>query len=140
MQGVQFVLRRVNALQEVIQQIIQTDDVAQRVSAQRHRVLPLPLQKCLILRAEGIEPQGQFKAPVAADHFFLGVGQLRTGKNQTFTGGLFLVVGHALDGHGAKLLLALRMGGGKLCIRFQPGDVGVRFLNVSREFGQQLVL
>ena len=32
------------------------------------------------------------------------------------------------------------MGGGKLCIRFQPGDVGVRFLNVSREFCQQLVL
>ena len=29
---------------------------------------------------------------------------------------------------------------GKLCIGFQPGDVGVRFLNVSREFGQQLVL
>ena len=32
------------------------------------------------------------------------------------------------------------MGGGKLRVRFQPGDVGVRFLNVSREFCQQLVL
>ena len=32
------------------------------------------------------------------------------------------------------------MGGGKLCIRFQPGNIGVCFLNVSREFGQQLVL
>ena len=32
------------------------------------------------------------------------------------------------------------MGGGKLCIGFQPGNVGVRLLNISREFGQQLVL
>ena len=32
------------------------------------------------------------------------------------------------------------MGGGKLCIRFQPGDMGVRFLNVCRKLGQQLVL
>ena len=32
------------------------------------------------------------------------------------------------------------MGGGKLCVRFQPGNVGVRFLNVCRELGQQLVL
>ena len=29
---------------------------------------------------------------------------------------------------------------GKLCIGFQPGNVGIRFLNVSRELGQQLVL
>ena len=32
------------------------------------------------------------------------------------------------------------MGGGNLCIGFQPGNVGVRFLNVCRELGQQLVL
>ena len=32
------------------------------------------------------------------------------------------------------------MGVGKLCIRFHPSNIGVRFLNVSREFGQQLVL
>ena len=32
------------------------------------------------------------------------------------------------------------MGGGKLCIGFQPGNMGVRFLNVSRELGQQFVL
>ena len=31
------------------------------------------------------------------------------------------------------------MGGGKLCVRFQPGNVGVRFLNVSRELRQQLI-
>ena len=31
------------------------------------------------------------------------------------------------------------MGGGKLCIRFQPGDVGIRFLNVCRELRQQFV-
>ena len=32
------------------------------------------------------------------------------------------------------------MGGGKLCVRFHPSNIGVRFPNVSREFGQQLVL
>ena len=32
------------------------------------------------------------------------------------------------------------MGGGKLCVRFHPSNIGVRFTNVSREFGQQLVL
>lgn len=95
---------------------------------------------CRILRAESIEPQGQLESSVTADHFFFGVGQLRTGEHQTLAGGLFLVVGNTLNDHAAKLLLALRVGGGKLCIRFQPGDVSVRFLNVSREFGQQLVL
>ena len=140
MQGIQFVFCGGDAFREVVQGVIQTDDVAQWVGAQRHRVLSLPLQKCLILRAEGVEPQGQLKAPVAADHFFFGVGQFGTGEHQTFAGGLFLVVGHAPDGHTAELLLALRVGGGKLRVRFQPGDVGVRFLNVSREFCQQLVL
>ena len=140
MQGGQLVLCGSDALREIVQGVIQTNNVAQRVGAQGHRVLPLSFQKCLILRAESIEPQGQFKAPVAADHFFLGVGQFGTGKHQTCTGGLFLVVGNALDGHAAKLLLALRMGGGKLCVRFQPGNMGVRFLNVCRELCQQLVL
>ena len=140
MQGIQLVFCGGDSLREVVQRIIQTNDVAQRVGAQRHRVLPLPLQNRLILAAKGIEPQGQFKAPVAANHFFLGVGQLRTGKYQTLTGGLFLIVGNTLDGHAAKLLLALRVGGGKLCVRFHPSNIGVRFLNVSREFGQQLVL
>ena len=32
------------------------------------------------------------------------------------------------------------MGGGKLCICFQPGNMGIHFLNVCRELGQQLVL
>ena len=32
------------------------------------------------------------------------------------------------------------MGGGKLCVRFHPSNIGVRFLNVCRELGQQLVL
>ena len=140
MQGVQLVFCCVDALREVVQGVIQTDDVAQWVGAQGYRVLSLPLQKCLILRAEGVEPQGQLKAPVAADHFFFGVGQFGTGEHQTFAGGLFLVVGHAPDGHTAEFLLALRVGGGKLCIGFQPGNMGVRFLNVCRELGQQLVL
>ena len=140
MQGGQLVLGGGDSLREVVQGIIQTDDIAQRVCAQRHRVLPLPFQKSLILRAESIKSQGQLKAPVAADDFFLGVGQLGTGKHQTLTGGLFLIVGHALDGHAAETLLHLRMGGGKLCICFQPGNVSVRFLNVSRELGQQFVL
>ena len=140
MQGGQLVFCGSDALREVVQGVIQTDDVAQRVGAQGHRVLPLPLQNCLILRAESIEPQGQLKAPVAADDFFLGVGQFGTGKHQTLTGGLFLVVGNALNGHAAELLLALRVGGGKPCIRFQPSDVSIRFLNICRKFGQQLVL
>ena len=140
MQSGQLILSRVNALREVVQGVIQTDNVAQRVGAQGHRVLPLPFQKCLILCSESIEPQGQFKAPVTADDFFLGVGQLRTGEHQTLTGGLFLIVGHAPDGHATELLLALRVGSGKLCIGFQPGNVGIRFLNVCRELGQQLVL
>ena len=58
MQGIQFVFCGGDALREVVQRIIQTDNVAQRVVAQGHRVLSLPLQKCLILRAESIEPQG----------------------------------------------------------------------------------
>ena len=32
------------------------------------------------------------------------------------------------------------MSGGKLCVRFQPGDVSIRLLNLCRELGQQLVL
>ena len=140
MQGGQFVLGRGDALREAVQRIIQTNDVAQRVVAQGNRVLLLPFQKSLIFRAESIEPQRKFTAPVAADDFFLGVGQLGAGKHQTLTGSLFLVVGNALDGHAAKLLLALRMSGGKLCVRFQPGNVGVYFLNVCRELGQQFVL
>ena len=100
----------------------------------------MTLQNRLIFAAEGIEPQRQLKAPVAADHFFFGVGQFGAGKHQTLTGGLFLIVGHALDGHAAKLLLALRVGGSKLCVRFHPSNIGVRFLNVCRKLGQQLVL
>mgnify|MGYP006932539709 CR=1 FL=1 len=72
--------------------------------------------------------------------FSSALGSSEAGKHQTLTGGLFLAVGNALDDHTAELLLALRMGGGKLCIGFQPGNVGVRFLNVCRELGQQLVL
>ena len=135
MQGGQLVLCGGDALQEVVQGVIQTDDVAQWVGAQGYRVLPLPFQKCLILTAVGVETQGQFKAPVAADHFFLSIGQFGAGKDQTLTGSLFLIVSNALDDHAAELLLALRVGGGKLCIGFQPGDVGVRFLNVCRELG-----
>ena len=82
MQGSQLVLCGGDALREAVQRIIQTDNVAQRVGAQGHRVLPLPLQKCLILTAEGIEPQGQFKAPVASDDLFFGVGQF--GKNKKY--------------------------------------------------------
>ena len=32
------------------------------------------------------------------------------------------------------------MGSGKLCVRFHPSNIGVRFLNICRELGQQLVL
>ena len=140
MQGIQLVLGSSDALRKVVQSIVQTNDIAQRVSAQGHRVLPLPLQKCLILAAECVEPQRQLKAAIAADDFFFGVGQFGTSEHQTLTSGLFLVVGNALDGHAAELLLALRVGGSKLCVSFQPGNVGVRLLNISREFGQQLVL
>ena len=140
MQGIQLVFCGGDTLREVVQGVIQTDDVAQWVGAQGHRVPPLPLQNRLIFAAEGIEPQRQLKAPVAADHFFFGVGQFGAGKHQTLTGGLFLIVGHALDGHAAETLLHLRVGSGKLCVRFHPSNIGVRFLNVSREFGQQLVL
>ena len=58
MQGGQLILCGGDALREAVQRIIQTDDIAQWVVAQGHRVLSLPLQKCLILRAESIEPQG----------------------------------------------------------------------------------
>ena len=139
MQGGQLVFGRGDALREAVQRIIQPDNVTQRVGAQRHRILPLPFQKCLILRAESIEPQRKPKAPVTADHFFLSVGQFGTCKHQTLTGDFFLIVGHALDGHAAELLLALRVGGGKLCIRFQTSNVGVRLLNLCRELRQQLI-
>ena len=87
----------------------------------------------------GVEPQGQFKAAIAADHFFFTVGQFGASEEKPLTSSLFLIVGHAFDGNAAEALFLLRMHGGKFRIRFQPSNIGSRFLNVSREFCEQLI-
>ena len=66
----------------------------------------------------GVEAQGQFKATVAADYFFLTVGQFGASEEKAFASSFFLIVGHALDDNTAEALLFLRMGGGNFCIRF----------------------
>ena len=88
----------------------------------------------------GVETQGQFKTAIAADHFFLTVRQFGASEEKPFASGLFLIVGHTLDGNAAAALFLLRMGGSKFCIQFHSGKIGVRFLNVSWEFCEQLIL
>ena len=88
----------------------------------------------------GVETQGQFKTAIAADHFFLTVRQFGASEEKPFASGLFLIVGHTLDGNAAEALFLLRMGGSKFCIQFHSGKIGVRFLNVSWEFCEQLIL
>ena len=87
----------------------------------------------------GVEAQGQFKTAITANHFFLAVGQFGASEKKPFTSSLFLIVGHTLDGHAAEALFLLRMGGGKFCIRFHSGNIGVRFLNISRELCEQFI-
>ena len=88
----------------------------------------------------GVEAQGQFKTAITADYFFLAIGQFGASEKKPFASSLFLIVGHALDGDAAEALFFLRMGGGKFGIRFNAGNIGVRFLNICRELGEQLVL
>ena len=138
-QGSQFVFGRSDSFREIVQRIIQPDDAAKRVFAQCYRVFPLAFQKSLILAVIGVEAQGQFKAAITSDHFFLTIGKFGASEEKSFASSLFLIIGHALDGNATEALFLLRMGGGKFGIRFHPGNIGIRFLNVSREFCEQLI-
>ena len=139
MQGGQFVFCGGDALREVVQRIIQTDDTAKRVFAQCYRVFPLTFQKSLIFAVVGVEPQRQFKAAITADHFFLTVRQLGASEKKPLASSLFFIVSHAPDGYAAESLLHLWVCGGKFGIRFHASNIGGGFLNVSRELCEQLI-
>ena len=93
-----------------------------------------------MLIVEGVEPQGKFKAAIAAHHLFLGVRKFHAGENQPFASGLFLVVSHAFNDHAAEVFLVLRMRRSDFGIRFQGCDFCSLLLNLCRKFCQQLIL
>lgn len=66
-------------------------------------------QKSLILAVIGVEAQGQFKAAITADHFFLTIGKFGASEEKSFASSLFLIIGHALDGNATEALFLLRI-------------------------------
>ena len=128
-----------NALIKTGQQVVQSGDIAVRVGTKCHRINRLAFQHRLLLVPDRFIAHRKLKAAVLAQHNWLCVGKFFCRQNQPFTGSLFVIEHHALDGHPAEVFLVLRMGRSRFRIGFQCGNMRSLLLNICRELRQQFV-
>lgn len=128
-----------NAFVKTGQQVVQSGDIAVRVGTKCHRINRLAFQHRLLLVPDRLIAHRKLKAAVLAQHNRLCVGKFFCRQNQPFTGSLFVIEHHALDGHPAEVFLVLRMDRSRFRIGFQCGNMRSLLLNICRELRQQFV-
>ena len=128
-----------NTVSEIVDGIVQTDDVAARVIAQRYRITQLAAENDLMLILETVKANVQLKAAIGAQQHHIRIRHLLAGEHQPLTSGFFLIEHHALDRHAAEVLLILRVCVCDLGIVFQSRNTVLRFLNFLRVMLEQLI-
>ena len=128
-----------NAVGKIADGIVQTDDVAARVIAQRYRITQLAAENDLMLILETVKANVQLKAAIGAQQHHIRIRHLLAGEHQPLTSGFFLIEHHALDRHAAEVLLILRVCVCDLGIVFQSRNTVLRFLNFLRVMLEQLI-
>lgn len=128
-----------NAVGKIADGIVQTDDVAARVIAQRYRITQLAAENDLMLILETVKANVQLKAAIGAQQHHIRIRHLLAGEHQPLTSCFFLIEHHALDRHAAEVLLILRVCVCDLGIVFQSRNTVLRFLNFLRVMLEQLI-
>ena len=128
-----------NAVGKIADGIVQTDDVAARVIAQRYRITQLAAENDLMLILETVKANVKLKAAIGAQQHHIRIRHLLAGEHQPLTSCFFLIEHHALDRHAAEVLLILRVCVCDLGIVFQSRNTVLRFLNFLRVMLEQLI-